>query len=331
MKRLKLNSEKHKVFGAMYMTRSFTVNEIALLSGVKEDTVRTVITRNKELFCEDIDIVNTGKRGGQPKRYSLKEEHIPFIENALKENYQNSQKVLYSQPNTDDSNKITLSKPLGFHVAADILNRLYPEASTESEKKDLLKIASINHNAARIELGFLDNDTDVELTNQQKRIKDCFDRQQARLRLEDLQLELDRDILADVVAYLAKDQELPPLGACAFSTSTQDLCPIVINEHPNIAAQSTAIVAQSTAGLGIFKETAIGIVDLVGKKSQNQHRLTYMLTVDPEQLNDGTVTLSKLINRFRRIPSAKVTELDGNSITDSPIQDLPTGAAMIKS
>jgi len=57
----------------------FTVAELSRISGVKKVTVQGVITRSPQYF-ERLEVKATGKRGGQPIRYRIRDEHRADLE-----------------------------------------------------------------------------------------------------------------------------------------------------------------------------------------------------------------------------------------------------------
>ena len=65
--------ERYRVLGAVLALDEFTVAELARFSGVKETTVRTVLSRNQQ-FVQQTGRRASKRRGAQPLSYRLRPE-----------------------------------------------------------------------------------------------------------------------------------------------------------------------------------------------------------------------------------------------------------------
>lgn len=65
-------SDKTRVLHAALQLPTFTVKQLVELTGVKENTVQTVLARSKDLV-EETGALESGKRGGRPTLYRLRE------------------------------------------------------------------------------------------------------------------------------------------------------------------------------------------------------------------------------------------------------------------
>ncbi|MFI5036675.1 MAG: hypothetical protein ACHQFZ_10780 [Acidimicrobiales bacterium] len=61
-----------RTLSAAEMLREFTVEELAAAADVPRSTARTVLNRNRAFF--EVSAVKSGKRGGQPQRWSVRDE-----------------------------------------------------------------------------------------------------------------------------------------------------------------------------------------------------------------------------------------------------------------
>lgn len=133
--------ERYKVLAAMLRLNEFTAADLASFSGVKRNTVHTVLRREAALV-EEVGRDETGQRGGQFLRYRVKSERAEQLRSEI-------EKLLnVSRPHSESAPKI----PSGFLVAQRALLNALPQASSLEEKEYLLKVAKYNLQGARLEL-----------------------------------------------------------------------------------------------------------------------------------------------------------------------------------
>ena len=133
--------ERYKVLAAMLRLNEFTAADLASFSGVKRNTVHTVLRREAALL-EEVGRDETGQRGGQFLRYRVKSERAEQLRSEI-EKLRN-----VSRPHSESAPKI----PSGFLVAQRALLNALPQASSLEEKEYLLQVAKYNLQGARLEL-----------------------------------------------------------------------------------------------------------------------------------------------------------------------------------
>jgi hypothetical protein len=121
--------ERYKVLAAITALREFTVEDIANRTGVKQNTVSTILARDRGLL-EKIADEKTGRRGGKRKRYRIKPESAESLNSELAELYTD----LPAPP-----------VPLGLLAAEDTLLVRYPNGKNPQEKQRLLKLAKLDY------------------------------------------------------------------------------------------------------------------------------------------------------------------------------------------
>jgi hypothetical protein len=135
-------AKKTRVLLAMLSMDDFTTDELSRFSGVIPATVRVVMGRHLHVL-ETVSKEPTNRRGGQRIRYRLTSagrDELSRTANATRQ-------AFASAPSTFlDSLKTYLPLqeseiPLGLRLADDTLNRLVPQAASNSEKLDLLEAA----------------------------------------------------------------------------------------------------------------------------------------------------------------------------------------------
>src|SRR5262245_34848718 len=126
--------ERYKVLGAIVALREFTVEDIANKTGVKQNTVSTILARERG-FLEKIADEKTGRRGGPRKRYRIKPEFAESLHSELKElDALATMRPLQTEPKSP-------SVPLGLLAAEDTLLFRYTNADDREEKQRLLRLA----------------------------------------------------------------------------------------------------------------------------------------------------------------------------------------------
>lgn len=79
---LQVSDQQYRVFGAMLALGEFTVEDLAKLSGVKADTVRTTLGRNKE-WVEELGKIDPSGPGGRMVRYRTQPGRIHALRAKL--------------------------------------------------------------------------------------------------------------------------------------------------------------------------------------------------------------------------------------------------------
>jgi hypothetical protein len=130
----------------MLALKEFTVNDLSRYSGVKPNTVRTTISREQN-YIEEIGKQQTGKRGGQHRRWRVKPSKIENVRSKLDGLFGQLKVSPGALPEPESAPEI----PLGLLIAEDALLRQYPEAKTTKKKRELLELAEINFDSGRAE------------------------------------------------------------------------------------------------------------------------------------------------------------------------------------
>lgn len=138
--------ENYRVLGAMLALKEFTVNDLVRYSNVKPNTVRTTISREQN-YLEELGKQETGKRGGQHRRWRVKPSEIENLRSKIERVFGQLKINPGALPESDSAPEI----PLGLLAAEDTLLRLYPKATTTKKKRELLELAEINFDSGRAE------------------------------------------------------------------------------------------------------------------------------------------------------------------------------------
>lgn len=136
-------SERYKVLGAMTALDEFTVEDIVTKTGVKPNTVQTLIARHKHILKE-IGNEGTGRRGGQPKKYRIRPEAVDSLYSELEALYQNLPVRNFLESSleaAEDQPQI----PSGFLAAQETLLLRYPKARDLKEKQRILDLAELDY------------------------------------------------------------------------------------------------------------------------------------------------------------------------------------------
>lgn len=121
--------ERYKVLAAITALREFTVEDIAKKTGVKQNTVSTILARERGLL-EKIADERTGRRGGPRKKYRLKPGSAESLQSELAGLYKDLP---------------TPAVPLGLLAAEDTLLLRYPNGEDPQEKQRLLRLAKLDY------------------------------------------------------------------------------------------------------------------------------------------------------------------------------------------
>jgi mycothiol system anti-sigma-R factor len=134
--------ERYKTLGAMLALGEFTVADLAVLSGVGEPTVRTILRRDAE-YIEQLGSEPTGRPGGQPVRWRLRSDARERLRGQLGE-----LERLGIGPWLGESHSPAGTLPPGLVAAEDVLLRLVPAAPDFEERAELLQLARAQLDAA---------------------------------------------------------------------------------------------------------------------------------------------------------------------------------------
>lgn len=137
--------ERYKVLAAIIALADFTVDDIAGATGVKPNTVSTILARERRLL-EKIADEKTGRRGGKRKRYRIKPESAEILRSELAELYRNL-------PVPDNLARLRTAQnepkpptiPLGLLAAEDTLLFRYPISAESEEKQRILNLAKLDY------------------------------------------------------------------------------------------------------------------------------------------------------------------------------------------
>lgn len=127
--------ERYKTLGAMLALGEFSISEVAILSGVREPSVRTIL-RREDAYAEQIGTQPSGRRGGQPRRWRVRPEARERLRNELKE-----LERLGAGPWIGASEQGHTPVPEALIAAQNVLLREVPAAADPAERSDLVKLA----------------------------------------------------------------------------------------------------------------------------------------------------------------------------------------------
>ncbi|MFZ0749467.1 MAG: hypothetical protein WAM70_08925 [Pyrinomonadaceae bacterium] len=136
--------ERYKVLGAMTALGEFTVEDVVNKTGVKKNTVSTVLVRDKALL-EEVPCEGTGRRGGQPKKYRIRPESAHLVNSELEDLYQSLPKsTAFRESDVVSQRPKWFKVPLGLLTAEDTLLQRYPKGEDLEEKQQLLELAELD-------------------------------------------------------------------------------------------------------------------------------------------------------------------------------------------
>jgi DNA-binding transcriptional ArsR family regulator len=133
--------DRYRVLNAILALREFTVADLAHYSGVKKNTVQTVLGRDAR-FVERDGVVAQGRRGGQPIRYQLRAEAEGDLAAILRQLEGLGASVPPLLEDTGDLHQVALS----LISAEDILLRQFPQARP-ADWPGLISLASADYDA----------------------------------------------------------------------------------------------------------------------------------------------------------------------------------------
>src|ERR1035438_1236987 len=130
-------SKRYKVLGAMLALKEFNVADLALFSGVKVNTVRTVLMR-ESAFVDKLGKENSGSKGGQFARYQLRKNRVDVLRSEIRQLCETLETCIGGKR---DENASEYSAPLPLLTAEDALLLRFPGASNVEAKVELIKFA----------------------------------------------------------------------------------------------------------------------------------------------------------------------------------------------
>lgn len=134
-------SERYKVLGAVLALKEFTVADLATFSGVKPNTVRTVLAREPDLLVE-VGKHETGAKGGQYTRHRLKEDAVERLRSEIDELYrQIGAYVEPESPNKADAKASKYTPPVVMLAAEEALINRFPKIMERAAKVQLIDFA----------------------------------------------------------------------------------------------------------------------------------------------------------------------------------------------
>ena len=131
-------TERYKVLGAMLSLREFTVADLSVFSGVKQTTIRTVLSRGAELLTE-IGKEPNQSRGGQFTRYRLREDKVDGLRSELHQLHR--QLGLYVNGEISNGGSGEYLPPLQIVAGLDALLLRFPGLTDSNAKIELIKFA----------------------------------------------------------------------------------------------------------------------------------------------------------------------------------------------
>lgn len=178
---------RYRVLGAMLALQEFTPQQLADYSGVKEQTVRTVLNREKGRYRE-VGTLETGRPGGQPRLLRLNPGATDEIRAELQQLYRDlpdrpSGGAWASEWATEDG------VPLPLLAADNALREQLPEAHTEEAQRRLFDLAKATLRTAQQQLDGLPESgrrhEDLLYRAHLKRLNEIVDRvERGELRLQ---------------------------------------------------------------------------------------------------------------------------------------------------
>jgi len=133
-----MTTERYKVLGAVLALREFTVADLATFSGVKANTVRTVLAREPDLLV-DVGKQETGAKGGQYTRHRIKEDALERLRSEIHELYrQIGAYVERESPKKANEKAAKYSPPMVILAAEEALIDRFPKIVERDQKIQLI-------------------------------------------------------------------------------------------------------------------------------------------------------------------------------------------------
>jgi len=132
-------TQAQRVFAAMRDIDEFTVSQLVHSSGVNPDTVRTVLLRNSE-FLEEVGRQETGRRGGQFRKYRLTDAGRAYVDSHLPPALERRLGADPSRTWVDGSPFV----PEGLRAAQDTLTSRLQTVDGQASREFLLRLADVD-------------------------------------------------------------------------------------------------------------------------------------------------------------------------------------------
>jgi hypothetical protein len=130
--------ERYKVLAAILALEDFTIEDIANKTGVKQNTVSTILARERGSL-EKIADEKTGRRGGARKRYRVRPESSEGLHAELRE----LDGLATLRPLQTERKSPAV--PLGLLAAEETLLLRYANAEDPEEKLRLIRLAKLDY------------------------------------------------------------------------------------------------------------------------------------------------------------------------------------------
>jgi len=134
--------QKYHVLGAMLALREFTVDDLHRLTGVKSQTIYSVLARNQS-YSEVIGEEESSARGGRRQRYRMVAEKVEELQMLLRDAFQ----FLAVSDEIDVDPQIALS---ALASAEDTLDRMWFLAENDADRHKVIALAWTELESARI-------------------------------------------------------------------------------------------------------------------------------------------------------------------------------------
>ncbi|MEK6336955.1 MAG: hypothetical protein AABM67_18685 [Acidobacteriota bacterium] len=262
--------ERYKVLGAMTALGEFTVEDVVRRTGVKQNTVSTIMARDKGLL-EEIGYEETGRRGGKPKRYRLRPESAELLHSELEDLYRNLPAPLNREGTEVRQEPKLVTVPLGLLAAEDTLLLRYPREEDSKEKQRILNLAKLDY-----QKGFFESER-ILAAAPEREVRTMIENSVHRVKA--LQKFFELDVLAS--SYMPDQQdeavEASTLRGRLSELSSQ-ISEAISNLHPVLVSSrqaSTGIEAASQRPLRPQSEdyiTARGLLDRASVELHQQQR-----------------------------------------------------------
>ena len=184
-----LGIERYKVLSAMLTLPEFTSADLSTHTGVKIDTVRSVVKREEHRYLTRVPMGNTEskQRGGQFVRYRLEPQKVKELRDEVEGLFAQvrdsantlindnevalhpSLSALRGRPEMkripEDGDATTFAAeadtsagplPTSLRISENVLQALLPRARTDDEKRRLLQLVEFNIDSALAEIGMME-------------------------------------------------------------------------------------------------------------------------------------------------------------------------------
>jgi len=281
--------QRFKVLGAMLALREFTVADLAHFSGVKLDTVRSVVSRNKS-YLESGGRKKSDRPGGRFDMLRVRPDEIPTLRSTLREQFAKLRGIGWRVESLPDRFPAADTIALGVLAAEDTLVRRLPQEEGLEGKQSLLESARISLSGAHADAErLLSAVTDPE---EAKKIEIHLRATENLIKFSTAELELPQDwlrkrfvrsaVMASLCAAadLLKDAvELARLGEIADAIAIYERVNPVVQDamvHMMRTVEADEVSEEAAPGAVDAAQTVPdeGVVELVPESSWSTVQLT---------------------------------------------------------